>query len=96
MVGTTRKRGFREPYLKNGAVNLKQVELESWRRAALTMATLALVVFVFQRFVARAFDVVFEICIFYVPAGTVLFLYVYFKSKLRRNSTKPSAQAWLL
>jgi len=55
------------------------------------MVVLALVVFVFQRFVARTFDVVFEICIFYVPAGALIILYFYFKNKLRENSIKPIA-----
>jgi len=68
-----------------GAVDVRQVELESWRRAALAMVTLALIVFVFQRFVVRAFDIAFEICIFYVPAGALVLLYVYFKTSKKLN-----------
>jgi len=57
----------------------------------LVVVMLALVVFVFQRLVVQTFDIVFEICIFYVPAGALVLLYVYFRNKLRRNSIKPSA-----
>jgi len=70
---------------------MEQAELEGWRRATLTMVALALFVFVSQHFVVRAFDIVFEICIFYVPAGTLILLYAYFRNKLRAGSVKPPA-----
>jgi len=77
---------------KIGVVDLEQVrELESWRRATLAMIMMALVVFVLQRFVVRVFDVVFEICIFYVPAGAIVLLYFYFKNKQGKSSVKPPA-----
>jgi len=55
------------------------------------MIMMALVVFVLQRFVVRVFDVVFEICIFYVPAGAIVLLYFYFKNKQGKSSVKPPA-----
>ena len=81
---------------QNRAVSMKQVELESWLRATLAMVILALVVFVLQRFVVQTFDIIFEICIFYVPAGALVLLYLYFQKKLEKSSVKPLTQAWLL
>jgi len=47
-------------------------ELKTWRVATFVLAILAVVVFCVQRFVAQIFDVAFEICMFYVPALTVI------------------------
>ncbi len=58
-------------------------ELSTWRTAALVMIILAAFVFVLQRFVVQFFsDVIFEICIFYVPAVASAVFYLYLRRKL--------------
>lgn len=56
-------------------------ELKTWWIATFIMVTLAAVVFVVQRFVGQFFDLVFEICIFYIPAFTSVGLLLYFRTK---------------
>jgi len=56
-------------------------EFKAWQIAALVVVALAVVVFVAQRFVGQFFDLVFEICIFYIPAFTSVGLLLYFRAK---------------
>ena len=60
----------------------EKTELEAWRQAALVVVLLATFVFVVQRLFGPIFAVIFEICIFYIPAATITLLYLYFKTKL--------------
>lgn len=60
----------------------REGELESWRVAAVVVVLTAIFVFIIQRFVIRFFDVVFEICIFYVPALVSVMLYLYLRRRL--------------
>jgi len=59
----------------------KQEELKSWRIATLIIVVLAATVFLIQRFIGQVFDLVFEVCIFYIPAVAVVFLLLYFRRK---------------
>ncbi len=63
-----------------------KVELEAWRQATFVVLSLATLVFLVQRLFDPMFDVVLEICIFYVPAVTITMLYLYFKTKLTAKS----------
>jgi len=45
------------------------------------MVTLAAAVFLIQRFFGQFFDVVFEVCIFYIPTFTIVVLLLYFRKK---------------
>jgi len=56
-------------------------ELRTWYIATLVMVTLAAAVFLVQRFVGQFFDVVFEVCIFYIPTFTIVGLLLYFRTK---------------
>lgn len=65
------------------ATHAEKVELEAWRQATLVVASLALLVFLVQRLFGPIFnDVIFEVCIFYVPAFTIAMLYLYFRTRL--------------
>jgi len=55
-------------------------ELKTWKIATFVMVSLAVVAFLIQRFLGPFFDVVFEICIFYVPALTIVGLLLYFRA----------------
>lgn len=55
-------------------------ELGAWCVASFVVAMLAVGVFCVQRFVTQIFDVAFEICIFYVPAVTII-IYVFYLSR---------------
>lgn len=58
-------------------------ELKTWGMAAFVTVALAIFVFLAQRFVVRFFaDIVFEICIFYIPAFASTLFYIYLKRKL--------------
>jgi len=63
------------------SVPTNQEELRTWRIATLIMVTLAAVVFLVQRFVDQIFDVIFEVCIFYIPTFTIVTLLLYFRTK---------------
>ncbi|MFQ6087056.1 MAG: hypothetical protein ACE5OV_03440 [Candidatus Bathyarchaeia archaeon] len=63
-----------------------KVELDAWRQATFVVVSLAALVFLVQRLFGPVFEVVFEICIFYVPAVTIALLYLYFKMKLTAKS----------
>jgi len=62
------------------SVPTNQEELKTWRIATLVMVTLAAVVFLVQRFIPL-FDVVFEVCIFYIPTFSIVGLFLYFRNK---------------
>jgi len=62
-------------------VPTNQEELKTWRIATLVMVTLAAAVFLVQRFVVQLFDVVLEVCIFYIPTFTIVGLWLYFRAK---------------
>jgi len=64
-------------------VSNSELELKSWRLSTLAMIMLAATVFLVQRFVGPLFDLVFEICIFYIPVFTAVGLFLYFRNKLR-------------
>jgi len=66
---------------RNMVRHVDKVELEAWRQATFVVVSLAALVFLVQRFFGPVFEVVFEICIFYVPAVAIVLLYLYF-SKL--------------
>ncbi|MFQ6073942.1 MAG: hypothetical protein ACE5KC_01860 [Candidatus Bathyarchaeia archaeon] len=68
---------------KNNATRADEVELEAWRQATFVVVALAALVFLVQRFFGPLFEIAFEICIFYVPAVTIVLLYLYF-SKFNR------------
>jgi antibiotic biosynthesis monooxygenase (ABM) superfamily enzyme len=59
----------------------KQEESKSWRIATITMLVIAAIVFLIQRFAGPVFDLVFEVCIFYVPAVVMVLLFLYFRQK---------------
>jgi len=64
------------------SVPTNQEDLKTWRIATLIMVTLAATVFLVQRFVGQFFDVVFEVCIFYVPTFTIVGLLLYFRNQV--------------
>jgi len=67
-------------FLEGISVPTNQEELKTWRIATLVMVTLAAVVFLVQRFIPL-FDVVFEVCIFYIPTFAIVGLLLYFRKK---------------
>jgi len=67
--------------LEGISVPTNQEELKTWRTATLIMVTLAAAVFLVQRFVVYLFDVVFEVCIFYIPTFAIVGLLLYFRKK---------------
>jgi hypothetical protein len=63
-------------------MSAKEVEeLKTWRLATLIMVMVAVVTFVIQRLTSPVFDVVFEICIFYIPALTLVGILIYLGTK---------------
>jgi F0F1-type ATP synthase assembly protein I len=64
-------------------VSNKELELNSWRLATLVVVILAAAVFFVQRFAGPFLDLVFEFCIFYIPAFTIVSLFLYFRKKLK-------------
>jgi len=60
----------------------REDELRTWRVAAAVVTLTAVFVFIIQHFVGRFFDVVFEICIFYIPALVSVTLYLYLRRTL--------------
>ncbi len=60
-------------------------EINAWRQATFVVASLAVLVFLVQRLFGPAFEVVFEICVFYIPAVAIALLYLYYR-------TRPSAK----
>jgi len=62
-------------------VPTNQEELKTWRIATLVMIALAAAAFLIQRFLGPIFEVVFEVCIFYIPTFTIVALFFYFRNK---------------
>jgi len=63
-------------------MSAKEVEeLKTWRLATVIMVMVAVVAFVTQRLTGPVFDAVFEICIFYIPAFTLIGIFIYFRTK---------------
>jgi len=58
-------------------------ELNAWRLATVVLVLLAAVVFITQRFVVRFFDIALEICVFYLPAVSVVVLFLYFRRRAK-------------
>ena len=57
-------------------------DVKTWRTAALVMIVVAVFVFFIQHFVVRFFtDIIFEICIFYIPAFASTSFYLYLRRK---------------
>jgi len=56
-------------------------ELSTWRVAAIVLIAVAAFVFLAQRFVVQFFDIVFEVCIFHIPAFTSAIIYLYIRRK---------------
>ena len=59
-------------------------EVEYWFKAFLVMATLSTVVFMVQHLVARIFDLIFEVCIFYIPTLITLAVYLHLRVRTRK------------
>lgn len=59
----------------------RENELKTWRLAAVILVLLAALVFFTQRFTGRFFDVVLEIFIFYIPAFSIVVLYLYLRRR---------------
>jgi len=68
-------------FFEGVSVPTNQEELKTWRIATLVMVALAATVFLVQHFVVQLFDVVFEVCIFYIPTFTIVGLLLYFRTK---------------
>jgi len=64
-------------------LSAKELELKTWRLSTVVMMVLAATVFLVSRFVGPIFDLVFEICIFYIPAVAIVGLFLYFRNKLK-------------
>jgi hypothetical protein len=64
-------------------VSTKEQELKAWRLATVFIIILAATVFLIQRLAGPFLDLVFEICIFYIPAFTIVGLSLYFREKLK-------------
>lgn len=71
---------------QNTAAYADKVEIEAWRQATFVVVSLAALVFFAECLFGPIFEVVFEICIFYVPALTIAVLYLYFRTKLSVKS----------
>jgi len=59
-------------------------ESRTWLYALLIMGILSLIVFVAQHFIGRFLNIVFEVCIFYIP--TIILVFIYLKIRVRRGS----------
>jgi len=57
-------------------------ELRTWGLATVILVLLAASVFFTQRFIGQFFsDIVFEICLFYIPAFAIVVLFLYFRRR---------------
>lgn len=56
-------------------------DVDAWRSAAIIMAVLSLTIFLVQRFVVEVLNLVFEICVFYIPTAILFIVYL----RLRRS-----------
>jgi hypothetical protein len=64
-------------------VSTKELELKAWRLATVFIIISAAAVFLVQRLAGPFLDLIFEICIFYIPAFTIVGLFLYFRKKLK-------------
>jgi hypothetical protein len=64
-------------------VSTKELELKAWRLATVFITISAAAVFLVQRLAGPFLDLIFEICIFYIPAFTIVGLFLYFRKKLK-------------
>jgi hypothetical protein len=72
-----------------GRITLKnENELGAWRLATAVLVLLAVLMFIIQHFVVRFFDVALEISAFYIPAVSVVILFLYF-SRRTKPDVKP-------
>jgi hypothetical protein len=71
---------------QNPTSEAERMDLEAWRQATAIVMFLAALVFLVQRLFGPIFDVVFEIFVFYVPAVTIVALYLHFRTKLTDKS----------
>jgi len=60
---------------------MNKEELKTWHIATLIMVALSTAVFVVQRFVGQIFDIVFEVCIFYISTFMIVGLLLYLRAK---------------
>ena len=59
-------------------------EVEYWFKAFLVMAALSAAVFTVQHLVAKIFDPIFEVCIFYIPTLITLAVYLHLRIRTRK------------
>jgi hypothetical protein len=67
---------------QNSTSKAEKTELEAWRQATAILVFLAALVFLIQRLFRPILDVALEVFVFYVPAVTIVVLYLYFRTKL--------------
>ena len=59
-----------------------KIEFAAWRISTVVLILISTLVFFTQRFVFKFFpDIIFETCIFYIPAAVIVVLFVYFWRK---------------
>jgi uncharacterized membrane protein len=68
-------------FYSRSSLPTKQEELKAWRIATVVLVALAAVVFLIQHFVGQVFDVVLEVCVFYIPALAIVALFLYFRTQ---------------
>ncbi len=68
-------------FLEAEILQNKQEESKSWQIATATMLVIAAVVFLIQRFAGPVLDIIFEICVFDIPAVVMVILFLYFRHK---------------
>jgi uncharacterized membrane protein len=61
----------------------KDSELKAWRLATIVMIIMGAAVFFIQRLAGPFLDLVFEFCIFHIPAFVIVALFLYFRRKFR-------------
>jgi hypothetical protein len=64
---------------------LNATDIESWKITAIIMSIVSIVMFAVQRSSYMFLDIIFEICIFHVPALIAVGVYLY----LRKRTTAP-------
>ncbi len=57
------------------------LDLESWKLTAIILGVISIVMFIVQRSSYMFLDVIFEICIFHVPAILAVGVYLYLRRK---------------
>jgi Mn2+/Fe2+ NRAMP family transporter len=69
--------------LKDFFLSIRESKLNSRRLATLAVISLAAAVFLVQRLAGPFLDLAFEICIFYIPALTIVNLFLYIRKKIK-------------